>query len=531
MSTPMTDERRAEIRDEIAGPLDGSMGCLIRADQHRRELLAELDRLHSWAGLLSLLDEHWPACAWPAMSSVGDAQDPSRTDSARIIGLIRWVEELLTLAARLNDQAEDLTHRLGQRQEDCERVRAALLPLLVGQSLAGDRTTMRAGHVAEVAAMAISDLTAEWERARQMVDWERERRNKAEQERDEYRQRWHLSATGWHRTCLKVVALADRLDAGHAGGQLLDTSEQDLVERLVSIPQTLRDLVCAPRNLGFELETQVSPAPHSRDLHQELTDWRQQLLDHPGTCATGDIAHCIAMLLAGDTVMPSTVEALRRERTRHHLLRQRVLDELPDVDATRHDLELVDLVSRVRSVVEDQPGPRTLRVHWGAYPIRAAEQQVRALAHALAASHKYPDVRATGGTDGSIRVGEAVITWSSLGCLADVAAAVLREQAGTEAAATSPQADAASARRDDDLAGWTRPGRLMDELDLAEEPCRRCAPCGCECRPEGQPEILRLRAEVDRLTAERAQAGSDTAPAAVDGPAAQLDGEVTGDGG
>lgn len=425
MPESMTAERLAEIRDQIAEDLNDSAQCLIRADKHRRELLAEVDRLHSWAGLLSLLGEHWPACAWPALDSIKDAQDPSRDTGARIVGLIRWVEQL-------SAERDRLTAELAE-------IRAAL----VSAEPKADETVYRAPYAVVPNVEIVRALSEHRDAMR--ANWGRCHAKHMLAEADRNQARADLAALRQ-----RMLTLADQMDANHADGQLLDASEQDLVEILAGLPQQLRDIV--PRNLDSELENQVSPAAtYSRDLRQELTDWRQQLLDHPGTCATGDIAHCIAMLLAGGTVMPSTVEALRRERTRHHLLRQRVLDELPEVDPARSDTELVDLVNRVRSVVEDQTGPRTLRVHWGTDTLRTAEQQVRALAHALAGAYAGTVVRAAGGTDGSIRLGEAVITWSSLGCLADTAAAVLREQAWPD---TAPSAvDGPAAQLDGEVTG------------------------------------------------------------------------------
>jgi hypothetical protein len=41
---------------------------------------------------------------------------------------------------------------------------------------------------------------------------------------------------------------------------------------------------------------------------------------------------------------------------------------------------------------------------------------------------------------------------------------------------------------------------LMAELDSTEDDCPRCYPGTCECPPEEQPEVVRLRAEVKRLS-------------------------------
>ena len=47
----------------------------------------ELDRLHSWAGLMSLLDEHWPETIFPTM-----VDDPARDPGPRIVSLLRQID-------------------------------------------------------------------------------------------------------------------------------------------------------------------------------------------------------------------------------------------------------------------------------------------------------------------------------------------------------------------------------------------------------------------------------------------------------
>ena len=44
----------------------------------------------SWAGLMELLDEHWPADLFPTLQD-----DPERDAGARIVSLLRWVNMLL----------------------------------------------------------------------------------------------------------------------------------------------------------------------------------------------------------------------------------------------------------------------------------------------------------------------------------------------------------------------------------------------------------------------------------------------------
>ncbi len=76
----------------------------IQADRDR--LAAELAELHTWRGLMSLLDELWPADAFD-----GSSDDPG----ARIVVLMRQVDLLLgALAAVLGALA---AVRDGERDE------------------------------------------------------------------------------------------------------------------------------------------------------------------------------------------------------------------------------------------------------------------------------------------------------------------------------------------------------------------------------------------------------------------------------
>lgn len=61
---------------EITGPVDGD---------------PEVDDCghHSWAGLMALLDEHWPEGIFPTRED-----DEARDAGARIVSLIRWVDRL-----------------------------------------------------------------------------------------------------------------------------------------------------------------------------------------------------------------------------------------------------------------------------------------------------------------------------------------------------------------------------------------------------------------------------------------------------
>lgn len=79
----MTPERLTEIDANLAR--DRAMVPTPDA----RDLRAELDRLHTWGGLMSLLDEHWPEGLVPT-----GPDDDSRDPGPRIVSLLRWVARL-----------------------------------------------------------------------------------------------------------------------------------------------------------------------------------------------------------------------------------------------------------------------------------------------------------------------------------------------------------------------------------------------------------------------------------------------------
>jgi hypothetical protein len=53
------------------------------------EMAAEISHLHSWDGLMSLLDEHWPQSIFPTT-----LDHPARDPGPRIVSLLRWVDNL-----------------------------------------------------------------------------------------------------------------------------------------------------------------------------------------------------------------------------------------------------------------------------------------------------------------------------------------------------------------------------------------------------------------------------------------------------
>jgi hypothetical protein len=107
----LSDQRREEIR-EMANP-DGPY-VTIPADNHEtaravNDLLAELDRLHTWPGLMSLLDEHYPA----------DVQlGPDDEPGPRILALVREVDRLRKERDEVAATLPPLCAHCGERNRD-----------------------------------------------------------------------------------------------------------------------------------------------------------------------------------------------------------------------------------------------------------------------------------------------------------------------------------------------------------------------------------------------------------------------------
>lgn len=96
----MNRERIEEIRDRWDGSVTGLYPTGTEEADYRdvHDLLAEIDRLHSWRGLMELLDEYWPEGASPTVPD-----NDSRDDGPRIVALIRWVDQLTRQRETLND--------------------------------------------------------------------------------------------------------------------------------------------------------------------------------------------------------------------------------------------------------------------------------------------------------------------------------------------------------------------------------------------------------------------------------------------
>ena len=81
-------------------PEDANARFVAAARTLLPELTAELERLHTWDGLMSLLDEHWPDDIFPTMA---DRED--RDPGPRIVSLIRTVDQLRALQRDDRDTA------------------------------------------------------------------------------------------------------------------------------------------------------------------------------------------------------------------------------------------------------------------------------------------------------------------------------------------------------------------------------------------------------------------------------------------
>lgn len=89
-----------ELRRDLGLALSGPEACGALMDRvvdsELARLRAELDRLHSWAGLIELLDEHWPADIFPGGGESGDL-------GPRVVGLIRECDRLRVENERLRN--------------------------------------------------------------------------------------------------------------------------------------------------------------------------------------------------------------------------------------------------------------------------------------------------------------------------------------------------------------------------------------------------------------------------------------------
>jgi hypothetical protein len=82
-------------------------------------LLTELDRLHTWDGLMSLLDKHWPEGLFPKRHDI-DESDPGPC----IVSLLRWLDELQADNRRMADvvaENAELHYKLAETRREWSR--------------------------------------------------------------------------------------------------------------------------------------------------------------------------------------------------------------------------------------------------------------------------------------------------------------------------------------------------------------------------------------------------------------------------
>lgn len=99
-SQPLTWDDLDAIRDRSRG-INNAAEAYDSAEDVPT-LLAEIDRLHSWTGLMALLDEHWPEDIFPTRED-----DTARDPGPRIISLLRRTIRLRAENARLRKQVQD----------------------------------------------------------------------------------------------------------------------------------------------------------------------------------------------------------------------------------------------------------------------------------------------------------------------------------------------------------------------------------------------------------------------------------------
>jgi hypothetical protein len=95
---------------EILAKLPVLIGETERLRAAVAERDAEMERLHSWDGLMSLLNEHYPEDVWPVRDDSAKSMDPGH----RVLSLIRRLdvaERRLGAVAALADGADPASRR------------------------------------------------------------------------------------------------------------------------------------------------------------------------------------------------------------------------------------------------------------------------------------------------------------------------------------------------------------------------------------------------------------------------------------
>jgi DNA repair exonuclease SbcCD ATPase subunit len=99
--------RAEKAEAKLAAAEDVLDALAAREEAELSELRAEVERLHSWVGLMALLNEHWPESIFPTL-----ADDEDRDTGPRIVSLLRWVELLTREVDAAHEKAEAEVERL-----------------------------------------------------------------------------------------------------------------------------------------------------------------------------------------------------------------------------------------------------------------------------------------------------------------------------------------------------------------------------------------------------------------------------------
>lgn len=97
-----TDDAAQAPQDAHSGAGAVQVDVHDLADASRSDLVAHVQRLHSWDGLMELLDEHWPADLFPTVADRSD-RDPG----PRIVSLLRWLDRSRGFALVALDDVAD----------------------------------------------------------------------------------------------------------------------------------------------------------------------------------------------------------------------------------------------------------------------------------------------------------------------------------------------------------------------------------------------------------------------------------------
>jgi hypothetical protein len=111
----ITPDELEQIKNELRTIPISSLSAVQGAWAHTRiaALTAEIDRLHSWDGLMSLLDERWPEDIFPTLPFDATDRDPV----VRIVTLLRWVDRLTEALGNEREERQMADARVKELEE------------------------------------------------------------------------------------------------------------------------------------------------------------------------------------------------------------------------------------------------------------------------------------------------------------------------------------------------------------------------------------------------------------------------------